>query len=62
MSEFESLAEELVEEARNEEAKQQQRDLTLIGKVRKFMIRSSLQSFSVSWVIQTGPGDPEPLD
>ncbi|MBL2132731.1 DNA (cytosine-5-)-methyltransferase, partial [Klebsiella pneumoniae] len=33
MSEFESLAEELVEEARNEEAKQQQRDLTLIGKV-----------------------------
>lgn len=33
MSEFDSLAEELVEEARNEEARQQQRDLSLIGKV-----------------------------
>ncbi len=57
MSEFDSLAEELVEEARNEEARQQQRDLSLIGKSLKSMIRSLLPNFCVSWEIQTGPGE-----
>ena len=46
MSEFDSLAEELVEEARNEEARQQQRDLSLIGKSLKSMIEVCCRTFA----------------
>lgn len=58
MSEFDSLAEELVEEARNEEARQQQRDLSLIGKVLEIYNQKFVAELFVSWEIQTGAGRP----
>jgi DNA (cytosine-5)-methyltransferase 1 len=58
MSEFDSLAEELVEEARNEEARQQQRDLSLIGKVLEIYDQKFVAELLRSWEIQTGPGRP----
>lgn len=58
MSEFDSLADELVHEARNEEVKQQQRDLSLISKVleiydQKFVAELLRKLGNTDWTRET---------